>query len=129
MKKRFVGLLAAGLLTAMCGTQALAYQSMSSWSGQLGSNKWTAVSYYITENDSDSLSHFKWSNSALTARGCRVAMYSEEGKQVLTRDLTPYKGENLPVQYNATKGLQYKLYAQLKNYNSIGVYNSGSWEP
>lgn len=114
---------------ATVGAQALAYQTMGSWSGYLGYNQWTAVSYFVTETDDDSLTHVQWLNSALSSKGCRVAVYNESGKQVLTRDLSAYQGENYPIQYKATKGLQYKLWARLKYESSQGIYNNGRWEP
>lgn len=129
LKKRIGAFLLAGTMMTAVGSQAFAAQSMSSWSGYLGANQWTAVSYFITEKDVDSHTHVKWSNSALSARGCKIAVYNENGKQVLSKDVSSYQGQNLPIPYKATKGLQYKLKARLKYANSIGVYNNGTWEP
>lgn len=130
MKKKFAGLLAAGLLTAMCGTQALAYQSTSGWSGYLGSNRYTSVTNAITEKDADASSHVNWTGSDNSYNNPIVfRLYRSDGTTTGYAKIETRRTSYASFSTSTVKDQAYRLQAKLSNYSAKGLLNSGRWEP
>ena len=119
---------ASGLLVAMLGSQALAYQTTSDWSGYLGYNAYTKVATNKPEMDSDSYAHASWDSSENSSKGCRVAIYTSDDVYITSRSLV--KGGDMQSIYLETvPGRKYTLKAKLRTNSMNGVYNAGTWEP
>lgn len=127
LKRMISSIAASGLLIAMLGSQAFAYQATSDWSGYLGYNGYTKVATNKAELDSDGYAHVSWNSSENSAKGCRVGIYTEGGTYMTSAALT--KGYMKTISLETVVGRKYTLKAKLTKDNPTGIYNAGTWEP
>ncbi|MGM9624027.1 MAG: hypothetical protein ACI3X2_11995, partial [Butyricicoccus porcorum] len=124
LKRKITSMVASGLLVAMLGSQAFAYN----WSGYIGDNKWTSVAGLKTKTTSSSTApSAKWSGTEDKNKGCKVEVYNEGGTRVAYGTLTYGSSKNLTG--SATKGKAYSMSARTTSSTSVGIYNNGTWAP
>lgn len=117
-------MVASGLLVAMLGSQALAYN----WSGYLGDNQWTSVAGLKTKTTSSTTKPWaKWTGTENQSVGCKVQVYNDGGVMVAYGTLK--YGATTTLTGSTVKGKSYSMKARTVSNTSVGRYNNGTWAP
>lgn len=122
LKRMISSIAASGLLIAMLGSQAFAYN----WSGYLGDNQWTSVAGLI-KKQSDGNPWARWSDSENRNKGCKVEVYNSGNTRVSYGTLI--YGSTKTLTSGTVNGKSYSMKAKTTSDTEVGIYNKGTWAP